>query len=195
VKDDFLDADGVEALGLAFVGRNVRISRNALVLSPERVSIGDHSRIDAFSILSPGDPGIRLGRYVHLSAYAAILGRAGVEVGDFVAISVRTTILSSSGDYSGVRLGIATLPDEEREGMHAPVWIGAYAALGAGSLILAGVRIGESSSVGAMSLVREDVPEFAIVAGVPARLIGTRTAEHREQGARLLAQEAAEDGP
>jgi galactoside O-acetyltransferase len=147
--------------------------------------------VDAFAILSAGDPGIRLGRNVHVSAYAALLGRAGVEVGDFVAISVRTTILTSTGDYSGVRMGLATLPDRYREGLFAPVRIGNFAAIGAGSLVLAGLEIGASSSVGALSLVREDVPEFAIVAGVPARRIGTRSAQHRELAQQLMAEEAA----
>jgi galactoside O-acetyltransferase len=191
VINDFMTKPELEELGLGSIGRDVRISRHALIYSPERVHIGDHCRIDAFSILSAGDPGIRLGRNVHVSAYAAMLGRAGIEVGDFVAISVRTTILTSSGDYSGVRSGLATLPDRYREGLHAPVRIGDFAAIGAGSLVLAGLDIGASSSIGALSLVREDVPEFAIVAGVPARRIGTRSAQHRELAQQLIAEEAA----
>jgi galactoside O-acetyltransferase len=188
--NDFLGEDELGELGLGSVGRDVRISRHALIFAPQRIQIGDHCRVDAFAILSAGDPGIRLGRNVHVSAYAALLGRAGVEVGDFVAISVRTTILTSSGDYSGVRMGNATLPDRYREGMHASVKIRDYAAIGAGSIILAGVEIGASSSVGALSLVREDVPEFAIVAGIPARRIGTRLAQHRDVARQLLAEEA-----
>jgi galactoside O-acetyltransferase len=192
VINDFMTADEIGGLGLASVGRNVRISRHALIFSPDRIHIGDYSRVDAFAILSAGEPGIRLGRNVHVSAYAAMLGRAGIEVGDFVAISVRTTIFTSSGDYSGMRTGLATFPDRYREGLHAPVRIGNFAAIGAGSIVLAGVEVGASSSVGALSLVREDVPEFAIVAGIPARRIGTRSAQHRELAQQLMAEEAAE---
>jgi dTDP-4-amino-4,6-dideoxy-D-glucose acyltransferase len=189
--NDFMSDDELGELGLGSVGRDVRISRHALVFAPERIHIGDHSRIDAFAILSAGEPGIRMGRNVHVSAYAALLGRAGVEIGNFVAISVRATILTSSGDYSGVRMGLATLPDSYREGLFAPVKIGDFAAIGAASLVLAGLEIGASSSVGALSLVREDVPEFAIVAGIPARRIGTRSAQHRDVAQRLMAEEAA----
>ena len=185
----------LEGLGLGSLGRDVRISRHALILAPERVHIGDHSRVDAFSILSAGDPGIRLGRYVHVSAYAAFLGRAGVEVGDFVAISVRTTIFTSSGDYSGAGMGIATLPDRYREHRHAPVRIGNFAAIGTGSIVLAGLEIGESCAVGALSLVREDVPAFAIVAGIPARRIGTRSAEHRDLARQVMADQGDTDAP
>jgi serine acetyltransferase len=43
--------------------------------------------------------------------------------------------------------------------------------IGAGTVVLPGVRIGADASVGANSVVAEDVPEGARVAGVPARPI------------------------
>lgn len=48
------------------------------------------------------------------------------------------------------------------------VWVGEKAT------ILRGVRIGEGAIVGAMSLVNRDVPEYAIVGGIPARVIKYR---------------------
>ena len=49
------------------------------------------------------------------------------------------------------------------------VWIGAHA------VVLAGVTIGDGAIVGAGAVVTKDVPPYAIVAGVPARVIGSRT--------------------
>jgi acetyltransferase-like isoleucine patch superfamily enzyme len=46
------------------------------------------------------------------------------------------------------------------------------ASLGTNATIVAGVTIGESAMVGAGAVVTRDVPDFAIVAGVPARVIG-----------------------
>jgi UDP-2-acetamido-3-amino-2,3-dideoxy-glucuronate N-acetyltransferase len=46
------------------------------------------------------------------------------------------------------------------------------ASLGTNATIIAGVTIGESAMVGAGAVVTKDVPDFAIVAGVPARVIG-----------------------
>lgn len=46
------------------------------------------------------------------------------------------------------------------------------ASVGSNATIIAGVTIGESALVGAGAVVTKDVPDFAIVAGVPARVIG-----------------------
>ena len=46
------------------------------------------------------------------------------------------------------------------------------ASIGSNATILAGVTIGEGAMVGAGAVVKHDVPAFAIVVGVPARVIG-----------------------
>lgn len=46
------------------------------------------------------------------------------------------------------------------------------ASIGSNATILAGITVGESALVGAGAVVTHDVPDFAIVAGVPARVIG-----------------------
>ena len=58
----------------------------------------------------------------------------------------------------------------------------------------AGVRVlqqeDESAAVGALSLVKKDIPAFAIAAGVPARLIGRRSSLHRKLAADFLQERA-----
>ena len=53
----------------------------------------------------------------------------------------------------------------------APVEIGDGAWLGQNVVIMPGVRVGRGAVVGANSVVRDDVPDFAVAAGVPARVI------------------------
>lgn len=194
MKSDFLDPEELADLSLRSVGRNVRISRRAVLFRPERISLGDHTRIDAFCILSAGPAGISIGRNVHVSAYSAILGQERVEIADFATISVRCTIFSSNDDYSGLTMANATIPADFRGAVDAPVVVQTHAILGAGSFVLPGVVIGESACVGAASLVKASVEPFDIVGGVPARPIGRRRPDHRSLADRLLHQEAAAAG-
>ena len=64
--------------------------------------------------------------------------------------------------------------------------VGSHVIVGSGSVILAGVTIGDSSAVGALSLVKQDVEPFSIVAGIPARLIRERDRGHLALAERLL---------
>jgi acetyltransferase-like isoleucine patch superfamily enzyme len=53
----------------------------------------------------------------------------------------------------------------------APTIIGKHAWIGCQSIILKGVRIGQGAVIGAGSVVTRDVPDFAIAAGNPARIV------------------------
>jgi acetyltransferase-like isoleucine patch superfamily enzyme len=55
-----------------------------------------------------------------------------------------------------------------------PIRIGDGAWLGTGCIVLDGVSIGRGAVVGAGAVVTKDVPDWAIVVGVPARQVGTR---------------------
>jgi len=68
--------------------------------------------------------------------------------------------------------------------LQGAVHIGAYAFVGPHSLIEAGSRIGKGAVVCAYAQVRGEVPDFAIVAGQPARVVG----DVRTRDAALLAQ-------
>jgi len=62
----------------------------------------------------------------------------------------------------------------------APVSIGDFVWIGVNVTVLPGVTIGEGAIVAAGAVVTRDVPALAVVAGVPARVIGQRDAAHFE---------------
>lgn len=181
----------LRGLGFAHVGRDVRLDRSVRLFGIERISIGDHCRIDSFCILSAGAGGIAIGRNVHVAAYCAMVGRGRIELGDFANLSQRCSIFSSSDDYTGAAMTNPTIPEEFTQVTHAPVRLGRHVIMGCGSVVLPGVTIGIGAAMGALTLIRHDVPDFAIMAGNPARQLRERARTMLELEQAYLASEAA----
>lgn len=90
--------------------------------------------------------------------------RGGVEIGRNVSISADVRILTADHHVS----------DPGFNGRQNSVYIGDYAFIGTGAIILPGIRIERGGVVGAGSVVTRNVKEFSVVAGNPARVIGSR---------------------
>lgn len=170
----FLTAPQVEQMGFKSVGKDVLISEKASIYNPQFIELGNEVRIDDFAILSAGPNGFALGNYVHIACNASLIGKGRIEISDFSGLSGRAIVYSSNDDYSGNFMMGPILPPEFTNITHAPVFIGKHTAIGAGSIVLPNVRIGNGVSIGALSVVRKDVKDLAICLGNPLRIIGKR---------------------
>lgn len=166
---NYLLKNELSALGLKSVGENVLISSLAVIIHPERITIGNNVRIDSFCLLSAGEGGIEIGNYCHIAAYVSITGKAKVTLKDYAALSHKVTVLSSTDDYVGDYLIGVTVPDELRNVHSADVKFEYNTCVGAGSVVMPGRTIGKGSRVAAMSFVNFDIPENEIWGGVPVR--------------------------
>ena len=167
----FLNQEQLHNLGLKCIGKNVLISEKASIYGAENICIGNNSRIDDFAIVSASAEGINIGNYVHVSCYTSLIGHAAIKIGDYSNISGRTSIYSSSDDFSGVAMTGPLIHKDYTNVRHAPVIINKHVIIGAGSVVLPGVTLHEGVAIGAMSLVTMDCEAFTINAGIPVRFI------------------------
>lgn len=167
----------LRAFGFARVGENCMVARNCTIIGLSAITMGDNVRIDGFTSLIAPEGRIAIGSFVHIATACMIGARAGVEIGDYSSLSHGVRIFTAIDDFSGRRLSNATIP-ADLTGVHsAPVAIGRYVPIGAGSIVLPGVRIGEGAAVGAMSLIAGACAEWTIYSGNPARATGVRSRE------------------
>ena len=90
-------------------------------------------------------------------------GRCGLKIGKSAVIAYEAIIWTLNHDYNDIHFA----------GKGAPVEIGEYAWICSRSIILPGLKIGKGA-VASNAVVTKDVPDFAIVGGVPAKIIGYR---------------------
>ena len=160
-------------------GNNLKINGRIFCVSnsPGGIVIGDNVRINSSRSSNPiggdtrtiffakGDGKIRIGNNCGISnaTFSAI---DSITICDYVLIGGNVKIYDSdfhSLNFKGRISG--------QQGLHCPIVIKDGAFIGAHSVILKGVTIGEKSIVGAGSVVTNDIPDGEIWAGNPAKFI------------------------
>lgn len=170
----FYSVDELRALGISVGGDNVKVSRKSSLYNPSAIHIGDHSRVDDFTVLSAGTGGIFIGRHVHISVFVSIIGNGRVSVSDFAGLSGRVSVYSSTDDFSGNWMTGPTVPKEYLNVKMQDVYVGRHVVVGAGSVILPGATLSDGCAVGAMSLVKGLLDPFFLYAGIPAKPVRSR---------------------
>ena len=144
-----------------------------------------YTRISSASVIEHEDK-LKLGDNVFIGAFNFIEASGGITIDEGVQITSHSAIVTHSSHRSQRLLGPAyvTFPvpaGGERPGwISGPIHIGAYSFVGPHCLIEANTRIGRGTLVCAGSFVRGNFPDFAILEGRPARVVGdSRRADER----------------
>jgi UDP-2-acetamido-3-amino-2,3-dideoxy-glucuronate N-acetyltransferase len=151
------------------VAESVLIGENVQIFQPTLVNlygciIGNETRIGAFVEIQKN---ATVGARCKISSHTFICEGVIIEDEVFIGHGVM---------FTNDRFPRATNPDgspqTEADWTVEKTHVGRGASIGSNATIICGVTIGEGALVGAGSVVTSNVPHYAIVAGVPARVIG-----------------------
>jgi len=178
---------------LGAFGRNVVFGQNVVLRHPRKIRIGDHVVVDDNCLLdAKGDDnrGIQIGTGVFLGRNTILSCKNGdIELGDRTNIGFNCEVFSASrvvlgadtllaaycyivgGDHDFSDTSKAVLAQGR---VSKGVTIGEGVWMGSGAKILDGVVVGRHAIIGAQAVVREDVPDYGVAVGVPAKVITIR---------------------
>lgn len=133
--------------------KDTRISTSSVIISPETLQIADN---------------VFIGHFNFIEASNGITIDEGVQITNYVSVT-------SHSSHNAIRLyGKAYRRTSKEVGyVKGSIKIGAYTFVGPHSLILPGTEIGKGCTISAYSKVSGQFPDYAIIAGNPAKVVGT----------------------
>lgn len=156
------------------VSNDVVLGREVVIPHPELVNlygcrVGDFTKIGAFVEVQKN---VSIGARCKISSHTFVC--EGVTIRDRVFVGHGVMFTNDPFPRATAEGRLQTESDWEV----VPTLVEEGASIGSGSTILCGLTIGKNAMVGAGAVVTGDVPDYGIVAGAPARLIG----DVREKG-------------
>ena len=137
------------------------------------IQLGQHASVHMGTYVEFWGPreirriGVRIGRNSRIGRNCSLDARSPLSIGDNVSVSPEVIILAGTHDVNDPRFAASPV-GPWAVSIEDYVWIGTRA------MILPGVTVGRGAVVAAGSVVTKDVPPLTIVAGVPAKPIGSR---------------------
>lgn len=141
-----------------------------------KITLGDRCEIHSYARLMTYGGSITMGDDCSVNPYSILYGHGGLEIGSMVRIAAHVVIIPGSHGLERI-----DIPIVQQKMINKKVIIKDNVWIGAGAKILGGVTIHTGAVVGANAVVTRDVPENAIVAGVPANVIRFRLGMLPEQ--------------
>jgi acetyltransferase-like isoleucine patch superfamily enzyme len=147
------------------------------IRAPSVLELGRGSSIEHGTVVAvkpgPRGPGaLRIGRSTYVGEYNNLRSEGDeIRIGDHCLISQFVSLIATGHGYTerGRLIAEQAVPDTGGLAIGDDVWIGA------GAVVLPGVSVATGAVVAANAVVTQDVPPYAIVAGVPARVVGERS--------------------
>ena len=113
---------------------------------------------------------IKVGSNTQIGPFTVLFAGSGIEIGENVLIAPHCVIAGGNHDHKQLSIPMRFAKGTSK----GPIIIANDVWIGANSTIVDNVKIGKGAVIGANSVVTKNVKPYTIVAGVPARMIGSR---------------------
>lgn len=152
----------------------VRIFEPTVIINVENIEFGKYVIVDSF-VLIQAKKRLKIGDHVHIPSFSSITGGGKLVMEDYSGLSSGVRIFTGSDDFKGWGFGNPTIDDKFRNVKVGEIIIKKFAIIGANSVILPDVEIGEGAAVGAGSVVTKNLEPWGIYIG--NKKIGERSRE------------------
>jgi acetyltransferase-like isoleucine patch superfamily enzyme len=152
----------------ARIGPKTSIGSRLVVVRANALRLGSRVEIEHDVFLKTIDGSLTVGDFAFIGRGCEIDVAESVTIGSHTLLAPNVFITDHTHNHAKARRL------DEQGNRTAPVVIGDDAWIGAHAVVLPGVTVGDGAIVGAGAVVTKDVAPYAIVAGVPARVIGSR---------------------
>ena len=178
---------------LGSVGKGVVFGQGVVLRHPHKVRLGDGVTVDDLvvldakgtknrgidvgrgvflgrgTILSCKDGDIAIGDHGNFGFHCEVFSGSSVTVGTHGLFAAQSYLVGGGHEFERPELAVIDQPRSSRG-----IVLGDNVWLGTGAKVLDGVRIGRDVVVGANAVVNADLPDGAIAAGIPARVLRHR---------------------
>lgn len=153
-------------------GKNVKIYSLAKILNPECAWIEDEVRILDFAFIDAKES-LYIGKHSIIAWHCVVEGHANIKIGNRCFLGPGSKLLSSTYEFNGFYAN-EHLPEGSHQTAYGDIILEDDSYIGANSVVMPGVKVGEGAIVGANSLVNRNLKPWGIYFGNPVKLIGMR---------------------
>lgn len=129
---------------LQYCGKNIKVWGPYKIKNPENIEVGNN---------------------LSINDYVYINGLGGIKIGNDVSLSAACMLISTKLDKKSKPFNLRHINES--------ISIGNNVQIGAGAIILPGVRIGDNTIIGAGAVVTKNIKENSVATGIPAKEIDT----------------------
>lgn len=151
---------GIKKIGFKKFGKNNLISKDARFYNPGKIIIGSNCRIDDFVIISASKKEVIIGDNVNIGRSSHLNGSGGLIIKNNVILSTFVCIHTSNHEYVNF---------ENKKISYGKIEIFDDVIIGSNSILLGPLKMRKNSSLGSLSLLKNNTKSKVTYAGIPAK--------------------------